>query len=116
MNERLVGCVVLIALSVGPSISGAQDKSAWEQLQDATSGAQSTGETFDTSVHPLPSDAYPYGSVSIPEVQGSPVETSPETSCEYDVDTSTGSYDTGSDGTDASTDTTSGAYGEEATE
>lgn len=116
MTARLSVVVVLAGLSLVPSMSRAQDESAWEQLLDATSGTQATGETFDGSVHPLPSDAYPYGNVYVPEVQGSPVETSTGTASGYDVDTSTDSYETGSYDIDASTDTTSGGYGEEPTE
>lgn len=94
MKEGLFVFVVLAALSLVPSMSRAEDESAWEQLQDATSGYQSTGETFDGSAYPLPSDAYPYGNVYVPEVESSPVDTSTGTTGGYDVDTSTSGYDT----------------------
>lgn len=108
MKHVIAVFVGLAALSLVPSISRAEDESAWEQLQDATSGAQSTGVTFDGG--PTPTDAYPYGGdLDIPEPQGFPVDTSTETTGGYDVDTSTGGYDTGGYDWGTSTDTTTDA-------
>lgn len=47
---------------------------AMQQLQNATSGQQTTGRTFDNSVHSQPSDATPSGGGSVPVVQ--PAQTS----------------------------------------
>ncbi len=71
-----------IALSCAPAFAEDNDSSAMQQLQDATSGTQPTGQTFDGCNGPCaPSDAYPQGDVNVPDPGPSaPVDTNNDSS------------------------------------
>lgn len=103
MKTRIAMGVLVAGLALVPSMSNAEDD-AWTQLQDATSGTQSTGWTFDGG--PGPTDAYPTGDVYVPEVpEPVPVDSwsSTDTYETWNSTDTTGSYDTST-----STDTTGG--------
>lgn len=82
-----VGAIILFFISI-PCIA---DDSALQQLKNANSGTQSTGKTFDGSIYPQPSDAYPKsnGNTTV-EPKSTSVETSTGTAGGYDVNTSSG--------------------------
>lgn len=114
MKGLMTLLVVVAVLFWASSISTADD-SAMEQLIRATSGTQSTGETFDGG--PGPTDAYPTGGETPEAPEPKPVEsvgTSTGTASGYDVGTSSGTtsgYDVGT-----SSDTASEQSGVEETE
>jgi hypothetical protein len=99
---------VLAAIS-----SGAFAQSALKQLQDAASGNQSTGKTFDNNNRPQQMDAYPKGNTNVPSVSGTAVSPSTGTAAGYDVGRSSGTaggYDVGrSSGTASGTTATAPA-------
>jgi hypothetical protein len=71
--------------------SGAFAQSALKQLQDATSGNQSTGKTFDNNNRQHQMNAYPSGNTNVPSVSGAAVSPSTGTASGYSVQPSTGS-------------------------
>lgn len=115
--------IILTVCVVGLLASGRvlADQSALGQLQNATSGSQTTGTTFDGSQRPQPDDALPNSSSSnSPPPVSNPVpdDSSTNTTSGYDVNGSTnttGGYDvngssntTGGYDTNSSTSTSSG--------
>lgn len=89
MRVALPAAVLLLGIVCGPAFADGDDSSAMQQLQDATSGSQPTGQTFDGCNGPCaPSDAYPQGDVNVPEPSPpEPVDTD-NTNSNGDADTS----------------------------
>lgn len=79
--------VVWIMLLGSPSFSDAD--SAYEELENANSGDQSTSKTFDNSDKPQTIDAYPRNNTSVETPTGTSVERSTEASGGYSVEKST---------------------------
>jgi hypothetical protein len=80
--------VAALSLSCANTAAQAKENKALQQLQNATTGNQSTGVTFDGGK--TPTDAYPKGNTNVPAVTGAPVANSTGTASGFSVETSSG--------------------------